>query len=376
MDRKTYLYQINVTRDCNLRCTHCYIHSDVKANSKNMQEEQILQIAHGILKHMNSIGYNRAEIHFIGGEPSMLGLAFYQKMLPKVREILSLGVNAFEFELMLVSNLLHPDIVPMAKLFDRVSTSYEPETRFVSWEGKPKPALEKMWIEKVKELKSAGVNLGVTTAITKPVISFGASNLLDWFYEQDIKQIHFGFFIPEGDGLVNIVKVFPEFHETSEFLIECAEWYWEKRIDPDLWVNPVESMLTAIYRDEPLDDIVCPIVAGSMDIHWDGSASTCLEAGGAPNPDWDGNVFEVGVEAVANSAKFKSKVLLASKPQKICRSCDEYSVCKSGCGVLFKYWSPTDKDCPGFKTFIKYLRKKVEQGLLPKDESLVFPRSC
>lgn len=306
----------------------------------------------------------------------MLGLAFYQKMLPKVREILSLGNNGFEFELMLVSNLLHPDIVEMAKLFDRVSTSYEPETRFVSWEGKPKPALEKMWIEKVRDLKAAGVNLGVTTAITKPVIAFGASNLLNWFYEQDIKQIHFGFFIPEGDGLINIVKVFPEFHETSQFLIECAEWYWQRRADPDLWVNPVESMLTAIYRDEPLDDIVCPIVAGSMDIHWDGNASTCLEAGGAPSPDWDGNVFEIGVDAVANSAKFKSKVLLATKPQKICRTCDEYSVCKSGCGVLFKYWTPSDKDCPGFKGFIKYLRKKVEEGLLPKDASLVFPRSC
>ena len=49
------------------------------------------------------------------------------------------------------------------------------------------------------------------------------------------------------------------------------------------------------------------------------------------------------------------KVLEAARPQKICRTCDEYRVCKSGCGVLFKFFDPTlDTECPGFKKFIKY----------------------
>lgn len=363
---KTFLYQINVTRDCNLRCTHCYIHSDVKANSKSMQDDQIVSIARGIVEHMKQLEYTHAEIHFIGGEPTMLGLDFFRRMLPETRKILS--GNGFTFEILLVSNLLHNDVVEIASLFDRVSTSYEPETRFVSWKSEPKPALEALWIDKVSKLQAAGINLGVTTAITKPVIAFGARKLLDWFYAKNIKQIHFGFFIPEGDGLVNIATVFPDFHETSEFLIECAEWYWEKReTDQNLWVNPVESMLSAIHSNEPLDDIVCPILAGSMDIHWDGNAAPCLEAGGGTNPDWAGNVFENGIAAVAQSQKFKVKVLEATKPQKICRTCDEYHVCKSGCGVLFRFWEPTlDQDCPGFKQFIKYLRKIHKQGKVPR----------
>lgn len=366
MDRKTYLYQINVTRDCNLRCTHCYIHSDVKASSKTMVDEQIMQIAHGIVEHMKKIKYHHAEIHFVGGEPTMLGLDFFQRNIPKFKEIVKQA--GFSAEVMMISNLLHEDILPIAQLFDRVTTSYEVDTRFVSLKGTYKPVLEKRWRDKVKLLLDNKIDLGITTAITKPVIKFGAANILNYFFENGIKQIHFGFFIPEGDGLVNLHDIMPEFHETSQFLIDSAEWYLEKREEhKDLWVNPFESMLSAIYNDEPLDDIVCPIISGSMDINWDGNTATCLEAGGATNPDWSGNIFETSISSVAATEHFMKKVLEAARPQKICRTCDEYRVCKSGCGVLFKFFDPAlDNDCPGFKKFIKYVRNKHESGLIPR----------
>jgi radical SAM protein with 4Fe4S-binding SPASM domain len=365
-EQKTYLYQINVTRDCNLRCTHCYIHSEVKANSKQMVDEQIMFIAHGIVEHMKKIKYQHAEIHFVGGEPSMLGLEFFQRNIPKFKEIVK---NAgFSAEVMMISNLLHEDIVEMALMFDRVTTSYEVDSRFVSLKGVYKPALEKKWVENVKRVLAANVDLGITTAITKPVIKYGAARLLDYFFENGIKQIHFGFFIPEGDGLINYDNIMPEFAETSQFLIDTATWYLEKREEhKDLWVNPFESMLSAIHNDEPLDDIVCPIISGSMDINWDGNAATCLEAGGSNVPEWSGNIFETGIANVASTEHYLRKVLDAAKPQKICHTCEEYSICRSGCGVLFKFYDPTlDDDCPGFKKFIKFVREKNENGLIPR----------
>lgn len=366
MDSKTYLYQINVTRDCNLRCTHCYIHSDVKASSKTMQDEQIMNIAYGIVEHMKKIKYQHAEIHFVGGEPTMLGLEFFQRNIPKFKELIK--NNGFSAEVMMISNLLHDDILDIAKLFDRVTTSYEVDSRFVSLKGVYKPILEKRWVEKVKLLLENKIDLGITTAITKPVVNFGAAKILDYFFEIGIKQIHFGFFIPEGDGLINLNDIMPEFHETSQFLIDSAEWYLKKREEhKDLWVNPFESMLSAVYNDEPLDDIVCPIISGSMDINWDGNTATCLEAGGAKTPEWSGNIFETSIASVAATEHFMKKVMEAARPQKICRTCDEYRVCKSGCGVLFKFYNPSlDSECPGFKTFIKYVRQKQEDGLIPR----------
>lgn len=373
---KTFLYQINVTRDCNLRCTHCYIHSDVKANSKTMQDHQIEQIAYGIVEHMKAIKYQRAEIHFIGGEPSMLGLEFYQRNLPIFRKIVQ--ENGFITEIMMITNLLHKDILEMGKMFDRVSTSYEPETRFVSWTGKQKPKLKEQWIKNVHLMKANNVNLNVTTAMTKQVLAYGAKKILDEYYEMGIKQVHFGFFIPEGDGLVNIDSVFPPFVETSNFLIETAAWNIEKsKTDPDCYVNPFQSMLSAIHADEPFDDIVCPIISGSMDIHWDGHASPCIEEGGSLHPDWAGNVFNDGVLKTYESTKYQKKIFAAKKPNKYCMDCDEYNVCKSGCGVLFKFWKPEEHDdCPGFKKFIKHVRKLHQEGLRPKSVTEGSMRNC
>lgn len=368
MDKKekTFLYQINVTRDCNLRCSHCYIHSDAKRDSKKMNEEQIINIANGIVEHMQKINYMHAEIHFVGGEPTMLGLPFFKKMIPLFKGIVK--NKGFSAEVMLISNLLSEDILEISKLFDRVTTSYEVDSRFISLKGTYKPKLEKKWLENVKLLQSNKIEVGVTTAITKPVIKYGASKLLTYFYENNIKQIHFGFFIPEGDGLININNIMPEFIETSDFLIESALWYLERReIDKNLWVNPFESMLSAINSNEPLDDIVCPIISGSIDINWDGNAATCLEAGGSKTPEWSGNIFKTSILNVVETEDFMKKVLEASKPQKICRTCEEYKVCKSGCGVLFKFYDKNlDTECPGFKKFIKFVREKNENGLKPR----------
>lgn len=374
-EEKTFLYQINVTRDCNLRCTHCYIHSDVKANSKQMVDEQVLNIAHGIVEHMKKINYQHAEIHFVGGEPTMLGLDFFNRNIPVFKQIVKDA--GFSAEVMMISNLIHPEILEIAKHFDRVTTSYEVNTRFVSLKGVYKPALEKKWQDSLKLLQDNNIEVGVTTAITKPVIDFGAKNILDMFFNMGIKQIHFGFFIPEGDGLINYNSIMPPFHETSNFLIDSANWYLEKReIHKDLWVNPFESMLSAVYNNEPLDDIVCPIISGSMDINWDGNTATCLEAGGSNKPEWDGNIFKTSISDVASTESFMRKVFEASRPQKICRTCEEYSVCRSGCGVLFKFYDPIlDSDCPGFKNFIKFVREKVESGLIPRYSKYVG-KSC
>lgn len=359
--RKTFLYQINITRDCNLRCTHCYIHSDVKKASGKMSAESFQKIFADIAEHMQSIGYDHAEIHVIGGEPTILGRRFFEENIPPARSTLQ-EAGGFGFEIIMVSNLLSRDILPIAQHFDRINTSYEVETRF------PKPKLEQWWRDNVLLLKNNGIDVGVTTAVTSKVVAFGAAALCNHFYDQGIKQIHFGFFIPSGDGLVNKDEMFPEYIETSRFLIDAATWYFERRdSDPDLYVNPPESMLSSIASGEPLDDIVCPIIAGSMDIDWDGKTATCLEAGGGLNPDWLGNVVETSIAEVAASAPFRRKVVEAAKPRVPCRTCDEYKVCRSGCGVNHAWWNPAiDEDCPGFKTFIKHMRGLHAQGQQPR----------
>lgn len=369
----TFLYQVNVTRDCNLRCTHCYIHSDAKAASKEMHESELIRIVEGIRHHMSSNGRRRAEIHLIGGEPTMLGLPFFESAVPKLRTILD--KQAFDYELMLVTNLLTEQALDIAPLFDRVSTSFEVASRFISTKGRAIPALQNKWERAVSKAIGMGIDLGITTAVTKHAVDLGAPELLGYLSSLGLKKIHLGFFIPGGDGEVNMATVAPTHVETSRFMIAATDWYLSRRdADPGLMINPCESVLMAVHTGQPSEDIVCPIIPGSMDINWDGNAISCIEKGGAKSPPWSGNVLQTSVAEVASGPAFQREVIKANKPRKACVGCDEYEICRTGCGVLHDHWRDDDPECPGFKTFLSYIRRLYESGVMPRQ--LKMGRFC
>jgi radical SAM protein with 4Fe4S-binding SPASM domain len=362
-DHKVFLFQINVTRDCNLRCAHCYISSEVKALSQRLTVSQFLKIVRDIGDYMVSSKNTHAEIHVVGGEPTLLGAKFYHRVMEEAHAIMEAYGSQFTWEFILVSNLLTRELMEIAPWFNKVSTAYEPETRF------PKPYHEKWWLDNVHALQEKGLDVSITTCVTKPVIEYGARRLCDRLYtDLGIKQIHYGFYIDSGDGKKNSETVTPGFLNTSRFLIESAQWYFERRdSDPDLYVNPAESMLSAIHRGDALDDIICPIISGSLDIDSNGSAMTCLQEGGELDANWEGNVLTTSVSDVIDSDAFKKRKIQAARPHRACMTCDEYQVCRSGCGVNFKSWDPQrDGDCPGYKSFIKHMRNLHSQGVMPR----------
>jgi radical SAM protein with 4Fe4S-binding SPASM domain len=362
-DHKVFLFQINVTRDCNLRCSHCYISSEVKALSQRLTVSNFLKIVKDIGDHMVASDSTHAEIHVVGGEPTLLGAAFYHRVMEEAHDIMKSYGDKFTWEFILVSNLLTRELMEIAPWFNKISTAYEPETRF------PKPFHEKWWLSNVHALQEAGLDVCITTCVTKPVVEYGARRLCDRLYQDlGIKQIHYGFYIDSGDGRINSDTVTPGFENTSNFLIESASWYFERRDqDPDLYVNPAESMLSAIHRGDALDDIICPIISGSLDIDSNGAAMTCLQEGGELDAAWEGNVIETSVSDVINSDAFKKRKIQAARPHRSCMTCDEYQVCRSGCGVNFKSWDPDrDGDCPGYKKFIKHMRNLHQNGVMPR----------
>lgn len=366
---KSFLLQINTTRDCNLRCTHCYISSAKKDLSKFMEEDDLLKIFDSLCEFLNSPygirEYILADVHIIGGEPTLLGLEYYRRVIPKIRERLQ-SVKQ-QVKLSIVTNLVTPESVEISKLFDHVATSYEIDTRFVSAKGRPLPKLEEQWAKHCTLLQDAGQPVNVTTAVTRQVIQHGADRLLDDFLAKGFRNIHLGFFIPSGDGLIHMGSVFPPFHETSAFMIQAATWYLSKRDEyPNLYVNPVESMIESIYRKEPMDDIVCPIIPGSLDVDPDGETVTCIEAGGEVDMDSIGNVFSEGITSIIQGRKYRRERTKAIVPKAHCMGCDELVNCQSACGILHNYWNGRG-ECPGFKGFIKHIRKLVEEdGVLPR----------
>lgn len=385
--RTSFLFQINVTRRCQLRCSHCYILSDKKDKSPDMSEEEFLHVVQGIVEHMQqdfefSRRYNLVDIHVIGGEPSMLGVDFFKSALPKAKAMLAQIPQEVSFSI--VTNLVTKEALNVARLFDKVATSYERSTRF------NKRKQEEIWRMNVRTLMAESKNpaivgpkdFSVTTALVKPVVQAGAASMIEELVDLGFTKMHFGFFIPSGDGDLNSKLVQPKHSETAQFYCDALDWYVANRdrID-DLWINPCESWMHAVYTEESMDDVVCPIVHGALDIDADGRTISCIEKGGTNDYHSHGNVFETrevqdesgvttvefstSIHDVLTSHSYLREVARAKKLPDVCRTCDERHLCKANCGVLHEQWNGKG-ECPGFKTFIKYARKRVEEGALPK----------
>jgi sulfatase maturation enzyme AslB (radical SAM superfamily) len=384
--RSSFLFQINVTRRCQLRCSHCYILSDKKDTSPDMTEEEFLHVVRGIVDHMKSDfnfshRYNFVDIHVIGGEPSMLGVPFYMSVLPKAKAMLAELPQAFSFSI--VTNLVTREALEVARLFDKVSTSYERTTRF------NKRKQEEIWRSNVRTLMAESQDptapgpkdFSVTTALVKPVVEAGVG-IIEELVELGFRKMHFGFFIPSGDGDLNAKLIQPKHAETAAFYIKALDWYLAHReADDSLWINPGESWLEAVYRNESLDDVVCPIVHGALDIDSDGRTISCIEKGGTNDYVSHGNIFEraekdqpdgtVQVEFtrtigdILTSPSYLKEVAQARRLPEVCRSCDERHLCAANCHVLHAQWNG-EGECPGFKSFIKHARALVEGGVLPR----------
>ncbi len=359
----SWLYQINLTRRCNLRCAHCYIETGVRKAGGTMTREDFLRVIRGIAGHID--GRGRADIHVTGGEPTLLGAGFFADVMPGARAIL----EGIDHTFTLVTNLLSPDALEIGRHFDRVATAWEPVTRFPTSES------EARWRRNLRSLLGTGIEVGVTTAITRPVVELGAQAVLDRLAGEGIKRVHLGFFVPKGDGLANRQDVFPRLEETSAFLIEAARWTFERRDgDPGLRVEPVEGMLAAVAGDGP-GSLVCPVVSGAMDIDWDGNTGACVATGGTHDADWLGNVLETSVAEVANSASFRRRAAEACVPKKSCIGCEDYPFCRAGCGVLFRHWEGNG-ECPGFRRFIRFMREAHAAGVRPRNQDHHRREAC
>lgn len=369
--RETFLYQLNVTRRCNLRCEHCYISAEKKDISPDWDIQDAMHVISGIAEYMQSSRgalYSRAEIHIIGGEPTELGVEFFRKLLPMIKRVLDdMGK---EYTLCLVTNLLTPVALEVAKLFENVSTSFEPATRF-----KKKKHMQ-MWLSNISSLTEFRNDnklppIGVTSAITKEVIDIGASQYLDDLLSYGFKNIHLGFFIPSGDGMKFKDLCNPEHIDTSNFLIDAFDWYRRnKSIDNDIWVNPCDSWIESFRTNTPSDDIVCPIISGSIDIDGDGETISCIEKGGELAYKSNGNILEKikiitldgevnhyqrSVTDVLNSRSYLEEVANASKLPFACLGCEFSHLCKGNCSVLHSQWDG-EGECPGFKKFLTHVK--------------------
>ena len=352
------LVQLNVTRACNLRCSHCYIATQTKETSGMIGLDDALRVVDSACA-LSVRSARPVSLSIIGGEPTLLGPAWFDAFLAGVAQRAT--ASGADLSLILVTNLATSRALSIAKCFAQVATSWDPTTRFLAHDGTPRPGLETAWQRRLSALLASGVETTVTSVVTRPLIAFGAPRACEHLQSLGVPMVSFTFLVPSGDAAANAGALLPAFDETSRFLIEAGEWWLAS--DGSLAVQPIAGALSSWLGAGDSFDVVCPIVSGSLSVDFDGVSHPCLESGSGDHTHeralWP-NAVRDGLDAALRHPLVLRARLAASVGHPACAPCEFRSRCRSGCGVLARHWKPdTDPDCPGFRGFHAWARREA-----------------
>lgn len=184
--------QFEVTRRCNLRCTHCYL-NDYSGENELTRDE-----IYSLIDKASDIGVH--EIHITGGEPlvrkdlkdilsriyekGMYGKLYTNGMLITDKFITflkDLGIEAVKISLDGFKPKTHNDIRKAKNGFERT-------------------------IRNIRKLSEAGIPVEVGSVINKLNVS-ETRDLID-FFKNDLKvKYHIDSFVPIGQGLKSVDKI-------------------------------------------------------------------------------------------------------------------------------------------------------------------------
>ncbi len=324
------LFHINITRQCQLACSHCYIDQEIRDNATAMSVDKMQEIA-------DVIGNTYADVHIIGGEPTLVSIDTHKQYL----SILSKLKNS---KIMIVTALQNARAVKVAKLYQNIATSYDPNARTEINNDK--------WVERCQELRKNGNNIHVCSSLSKSLTSYGISKTLDELYDFGFNSMHLAAMVPT----LNALNETPDPMITSEAMIESAKWVIKKRkTDKNIFVSPFDGLLQGMSN---YDGLRCPAGESCVNVEPDGQIHACVAKGGEVK-DIDNNQTLSTKEQLKSNA-YVLEVTKHNRSRTECLGCDFWSTCKGGCRVLANTdIAKNSTECAGFKTFLKYVKEQV-----------------
>ncbi|CAC9641528.1 radical SAM/SPASM domain-containing protein [bacterium endosymbiont of Bathymodiolus sp. 5 South] len=329
--KNSRLFHINVTRQCQLACSHCYIDQDIRDNDQSMSVDKMQEIA-------DVIGDTNADVHIIGGEPTLVGIDTHKQYLSILSKLPS-------SKIMIVTALQNARAVKVAKLYQNIATSYDPNARIEVNNDK--------WLERCKELRGCGNNVHLCVSLSQSVIDYGVSKALDEVYGFGFRSVHLAAMVPTMNALAET----PDPMITSQAMIESAEWALEKRRvgEDGIFVSPFDGLLQGMSN---YDGLRCPAGESCVNVEPNGKIHACVAKGGEVK-DIVINQMQ-STETQLSSNAYILEVAQHNRSRTECFGCEFWITCKGGCRVLANTdIAKNSVECAGFKTFLNYVKGKV-----------------
>jgi uncharacterized protein len=312
------------TRQCNLRCVYCMDHRTKQ--HQHIDVSFAAQLFDGIRQ---SKSIQRVSFVWHGGEPLLLGIPFFRKMVYLQQQFLNPAISVRN-TVQTNACLLNEEWLAHFKAYGfTVGVSLDgPQTLHDSTRllpnGKGSYAQAMQGIER---LRQAEIPFGVLTVITQAHLNLGAEALLSFYEAQGIRAFAL---LSLRSNTWDRESELAYSRAYGDFMAAVVE-RWLTNDDPGVRVREASSK---INRFLGLPNEVCkdggPCVGKYFGVEADGQVWHCDKF---HNDErfFFGNCLEEPFSNLMGSQKLEQAALLEREIRQQCRPCPWYAICNGGC---------------------------------------------
>jgi uncharacterized protein len=361
---------IKPTERCQLRCSHCFVNQEFLRSSTRWDLETFERIIVRFQEYFRShpVPGRTMQLIWHGGEPLLMGPAFYRRAMPLARSLLTeVGVTlrpSVQSNLLLINDEWIR--VLREEFGGGIGTSFDWGLRNLagSWD-----AFRRKWLEKYWQCREAGIGVGAITVVNRTCVDI-PEQVYDFFNDLGC-QFETYPMAPWGEenGKTNIgnLGITPEAY--GRWLVRVWDRYRE---DPAPRTQPIflHRLARAVALGEPVGNHMAgDCAAGNLVVSTDGTVSYCPALAGSREHLY-GNLLETDLATLLRSpvrtAVFRRQLLLPDD----CRACEWNRICHGGCpaDALGFLGDALKKDpyCAAYLTVLPRIAEDLERGVLPR----------
>lgn len=343
---------LKTTRLCNLRCTYCNAWREGPNNTM-----LFYVLAKTIRDTLQAPGTEHIDFVWHGGEPTLLGVKYYKKVLWLQNYFCPTGTtfsNALQTNAVNISDEMI-DFIADHKISLGVSFDGPAEINDKRrLDTHSNPTSERI-IKTLRRLDDKGITYGLLAVVDQEIASYPIDKLLDYFVLTGTKGLDLLNALPENNDDCKVIGTYLPFDEFVVFLCRVFPiWFENYRNHFDIRAF---SALMDLLQDKP--NGLC-VFAGDcqgqyLTMESNGDVAACDKYVGHPDYIYSNLKTTDLAAGLRKSERLKRSQAELENYKRISSDCKWFSVCNGGCPhdrKLSKQYGKETKSCCGLSPLL------------------------
>jgi uncharacterized protein len=357
---------LQTTKDCNLRCSYCYIDPNIKYDLTRISPEFVKKIFEDMARYYDRNGISEPiSVVFHGGEPMMLGHQFYEMVLPYAKVLNDVSP---EVRVTMQSNLTlldqkYCDIFIENNVYS-IGTSIDGPAYLHNIHrcNSRRDNIHGKVMKNLELARKNGINVGAICIITRDSLTH-AKEIYDFFFENKL-DFKTNSITINGRASMNRVEI--SSREYVTFLKELFDiWFFDERAS--LKIENLYQFMALVLKGEGYGSCAnenCTL--RHLAVVPNGDCFTCNRSTQS-SEFLLGNLKSGDFFDLAQSSRLSTQLSRISENIPQCMECDLRHICHSGCmheaflehGSIFA----ADGKCMEFRDMYRHVQSRIMESL-------------